>query len=221
MKFAIEKYRAHSFFSIGLLVIICLLLIHAFVKQSWIIYPLTADHPFGWNVFFINVTFMGNGFFILPFALLLKYKWKMAATGNLLIYAMLIVFAFVLCIKHVIYFQQPFLLQEAAQLIFREHLNERETLFITDSYVALSVAASWVILLQNNLRKFEAIALSFIILIIASRCYLAGIGTLEINSGIAIGYLSGLIAYSIWQWQLKITSKTVTQIRQDPSMVYP
>lgn len=78
---------------------------------------LNSYHPFLLNVFFINYTFMGDGFFALCLIALIIFYFKRNEQGRTLLYSFLISGIAVQIIKNLASFPRPKLFFEAGQYL--------------------------------------------------------------------------------------------------------
>ncbi len=161
--------------------------------NSLIEFNLHNAHPFWLNVFFINYTFLGDGFFAICLVAFFLFYLKKKKTALQLTAAILLTTLLVQIIKNLFSNGAWQLFYEQGQYLF---FTDESTLANTHSFpsahTAIGFAWATVILLKIQHKIWQIPGLIAVILLGISRLYLAQHSIIEVVGGALIGSLAAL-----------------------------
>jgi membrane-associated phospholipid phosphatase len=156
---------------------------------------LNDYHPFLWNVFFINYTFMGDGIFALSLIAFLFFYLKKKQEGIALFYSFLISGIAVQIIKNLVHSTRPTLFFEDGQYLhFIDHVSLAGYESFPSGHTATAFAIATVFALLMKNKKGQLPILMGAVLLGYSRIYLAQHFLLDVLVGALIGTAAGIWA---------------------------
>lgn len=176
--------------------------------------PADSYHPFLLNVFFINLTFIGDGIFAVCLSALFLFYYRQKEKGLAFFYSFLITGIIVQLLKNLINATGPKLFFEAGGYL---HLVEGENLtgisgFIS-GHTALAFAIATVMVLLMKDKKWQLPVLVVEILVGYSRIYLARHYLQDVIFGVIIGTGSGILSYYI-VCNRKLIRRSINKLHQ-------
>lgn len=168
---------------------------------------LSSDtyHPFYLNVFFINYTFMGDGFFAICLVAVIIYYFKKRKLGFALLYSFLISGLAVQIIKNLVNSTGPKLYFEAGTYLnFINGVTPGGHAGFPSGHTATAFAIATVLVLMIRKRKLQLLILLAAVLIGYSRIYLAQHFLQDIIVGALLGTVSGILSFYLVQNRITI-----------------
>jgi membrane-associated phospholipid phosphatase len=206
MKFLTSCLRNNPgyFISIALLTDIVFVLYLAFPKESFFI-SLSSPHPVWLNVFCINYTFMGDGFFAFALALFVWGYLKKRDLAIRLLSGFLLTEGIIQILKNILAESMPQLFFEQGQyLFFNDESILANTHGMPSGHTAIAFALATVLVVHRKNSKWAVPLLIAGIIMAFTRMYLAQDYLVEVVSGMLIGTSSALMSMSILKFKLPI-----------------
>jgi membrane-associated phospholipid phosphatase len=156
---------------------------------------LNSYHPFAFNVFFINYTFMGDGIFTICLILFCFYR-KQHRHATALLASFLLSGIIVQLIKNLVYSPRPrAFFEEGQYLFFIEGVSRTGYSSFPSGHTATAFAIATVFILLLKNKKWQLPVLLAAVLVGYSRIYLAQHFLIDVVIGSLIGSLSGIAAF--------------------------
>lgn len=164
------------------------------VSELPIFYKL--EHQKWLNIFFINLTFMGDSFFVIMMSVFLIYYLQKIKLGLKLLLGLMITMIFVQLLNYIIFPESYHLYMESGQYILS---NQSKSLFETNTIISshTAIVFVWSTILSIEIKQYKFQRLFFLlsILVAFSRLYLAPHFYIHIITGSFLGLISGLLVY--------------------------
>ena len=158
-------------------------------------FPLDAFHPFWLNVFFINYTFMGDGFFALSLIAILHFYYGKKQQAYTLLSSFIISGSVVQVIKNLANASLPkFYFEAGTYLQFTDGITLSADSGLISAHTATAFAIATVMALMIKNKKMQLLSVAAAALVGYSRIYLAGHFLMDVITGATIGTVSGLTA---------------------------
>lgn len=194
----------------------CLMLVTVNGKETGFI-SLNSNHPFYLNVFFINYTFMGDGFFALCLVAAMIFYFKKRKLGFTLLYSFLISGLAVQIIKNLVNLPSPKLYFEAGTYLnFINGVTLGGHAGFPSGHTATTFAIATVLALMIKAKKLQFPVLITAVLVGYSRIYLAQHFLLDIIIGALLGTVSGIFSFYLVQNRI-ILKRSIKDFYQLPS----
>ncbi len=166
---------------------------------------LNSYHPFYLNVFFINYTFMGDGFFAVCLIALMFFYFKRKQAGFALLYAFLISGLAVQIIKNLVNLSGPKLYFEAGTYLnFTNDIIVSEMSGLPSGHTATAFALCTVLVLMLQNKNLQFLILTGAVVAGYSRMYLAQHFLPDVIIGALLGTPAGILAFYLAQNRIKI-----------------
>jgi len=153
-------------------------------------------HPKWLNIFFINLTFMGDSFFVIMMSVFVIYYLQKIKLGLKLLLGLMITMIFVQLFNYIIFPENYHLYIESGQYILGK---QSKSLFVSNTIISTHTAVvfAWATILSIKIKQSNYQKLFFFIYILVafSRLYLAPHSYLHIIMGSFVGLISGLLVY--------------------------
>lgn len=160
--------------------------------------PLTGSHPFWLNVFFINYTFVGDGFFAITVVAIILFYLKKKQQGLALLNAVLLSAIGIQLIKNFSSFANPTLFFEQGQyLLSTDGISSINDPSAASGHTAIAFAMATVFVGMIKNKKWQVPVLLAAALVGYSRMYLAQHTLLSILIGAVIGTGFGIVALMV------------------------
>jgi len=185
-------------------------------KEAAFLSPDTY-HPFYLNVFFINYTFMGDGFFALCLVASMIWYFKKRKPGFALLYSFLISGLAVQLIKNLVNLSAPKLYFEAGTYLnFINSVTLDGHSGFPSGHTATAFAIATVLALMMKNRKLQLLILMAAALVGYSRIYLAQHFLTDVIVGALSGTASGILSFYLVQNRITVKG-SMKNIYQSPS----
>lgn len=148
------------------------------------------------NVLFINLTFMGDAFFIILTSVFVIFYLQKIRLGLKLLLGLLITMVFVQLLNHVFVNHQFQFYVENGQYLLGNSRNAMGSLnTVISSHTA--IAFTWATILSIKVKeiKYQKLFFFLSVLVAFSRLYLAPHQYFHLITGAGVGLLSGLLVY--------------------------
>lgn len=170
-------------------------LLQAVYTKEILFERLFIKHSFLLNVFFINWTFLGDGFFAFSLIAVLFFYCRRKKQGLHLLTAVLSVYTFIQLIKNIMAWPQVQLFFEPGR--YNNLVNSPEVPNLPSGHTAIAFAIATIIVLTENNRKLQLPLLFAAILVAYSRIYLAPQLTEDVITGAVTGTAVAICTYGI------------------------
>jgi membrane-associated phospholipid phosphatase len=155
-------------------------------------------HPKWLNVFFINLTFMGDSFFVIMMSVFVVYYLQKIKLGLKLLLVLMIAMLLVQLLNYIVFPENYHLYIESGQYILDK---QSKSLFpsttITSSHTAVVFAWATILSIKIKQSKYQKLFFLLSVLVAFSRLYLAPHSYLHIIIGSFVGLISGILVYFI------------------------
>ena len=198
----LQKKRSYFFGCIALLVAgILLLLIDG--RQALAL-PLNSPHPSLLNIFFINYTFIGDGFFAIVLVAIILFYFKKKQLGHALLNAILLSMISIQLVKNFSGFANPTLFFEQGQYLFStEGIGSVNDPAMASGHTAIGFAIATVFIGMMRNKKWQIPVLLAAALVAYSRMYLAQHTLLSVMIGATIGTGFGIVSLMVTSGKIK------------------
>jgi len=198
----LQKNRSYFFGCIALFVAgISLLLING---QQALAVPLSGPHPSLLNIFFINYTFIGDGFFAFILVTIILFYFKKKQQGYALLNAILLSMISIQLVKNFSHFINPTLFFEQGQYLFStEGIGSANEPALASGHTAIAFAIATVFMGMIKQKKWQIPVLLAAVLVAYSRMYLAQHTLLSVMIGAAIGTGFGIVSLMVTSGKIK------------------
>jgi membrane-associated phospholipid phosphatase len=157
--------------------------------------PLNSYHPFLLNVFFINITFMGDGIFAAMALAICLFYFRKKQLGISGLYAFIISGLTVQLIKNLVDCLRPGIFFEAGQYLhFSDGISLANNAGLPSGHTATAFAMATVLALLIKERLWQVFILFIAVLVGYSRIYLAQHFLYDVMTGALIGTAAGVLA---------------------------
>ena len=176
--------------------------------------PLNNTHPFWLNVFFINYTFIGDGFFAIILIAVCFFYFKKKQEGLTLLNAIVLSGISIQLIKNFSSFANPTVFFEQGQYLFAtDGISSINDPAIASGHTALAFAMATVLIGMMKNKKWQLFVLLAAALLGYSRIYLAQHSLLSVMIGAAIGTGFGSISLMLASARFKFNPFGKRKIR--------
>ena len=166
------------------------------------------------NFFFINLTFMGDSFFVIMMSVFIIYYLQKIKLGLKLLLGLMITMLFVQLLNYFISPENYHLYIESGQYVLGKQskpLIAYNT--IISSHTAVVFAWATILSIKIKQSNYQKLFFSLSVLVAISRLYLAPHSYLHIIIGSFVGLISGLLVY-LFQTIFVYTLKKSTRLYQ-------
>lgn len=171
------------------------------------------------NIFFINLTFMGDSFFVIMMSVFVIYYLQKIKIGLKLLLGLMITMIFVQLFNYIIFPENYHLYVENGQYILGK---QSKSLFVSNTIISshTAIVFAWAAILSVEIKRFKYQKLFFLlsILVAFSRLYLAPHYFMHIITGSFVGLISGLLVYllqTIFVFTLRKSTRLLQLNRQN------
>ena len=166
--------------------------------------PLDSPHPFWLNVFFINYTFIGDGYFAIILAGVVLFYFNRRREGLTLFNAIILSAITVQVIKNFYSLTNPTLFFEQGQYLFAtDGLSSINDPALVSGHTAMAFAIATVLVGMMKNKKWQLPVLLAAAVVGYSRMYLAQHTLLSVMIGGAIGISFGFVSLLIASGKFK------------------
>jgi membrane-associated phospholipid phosphatase len=166
---------------------------------------LDAFHPFWLNVFFINYTFMGNGFFALSLISVLFFYYGKKQQAYTLLSSVLISGFVIQVLKNLVNASLPKIYFEAGTYLqYTDGITLSTGSGSVSAHTATAFAIATVLALMIKNKKMQLLIVVAAALVGYSRMYLAGHFLTDVITGALTGTVSGSIAVILTPYHVGI-----------------
>jgi membrane-associated phospholipid phosphatase len=152
-------------------------------------------HPVWLNIFFINYTFMGDGFFVLTIIVLYFYYFKKHKKALLLLFSFLLTEMIVQLIKNHFNIVSFNLSLEDGQYLFADETSILHFQSFPSGHTAHAFTVCSIFIMMSKNKKWQVSVFIGAVLMAVSRIYLAPHSIIDIVAGAGIGSICALLVY--------------------------